>query len=241
MRYESRELRRAPVAANAGFTLIEIMIAVAIFAMITTLIYGGFSQTSKNKKRVEAALDRNRSLYTTVSRMSQEFAMAYVSVQLNPSQTLQAVRTAFIGTDRGTADRVDFTAFSHRRLYRDAHESDQEEISYFMANNPDDTSKHVLARRSQPRVDDNPRKGGRVEVLLEDVTAFDIKYLDPMSGEWLSSWNTSQAIGQPSRLPSQVKISLSVVDPRNPTRSITLTTRVPVRIRYALNHAIYNP
>jgi general secretion pathway protein J len=234
----SRYHARVPL----GFTLIEVMVAVAIFAMITTLIYGGFAQTSKNKARIERDLDRSRALYSTVSRLTDELSMAYVSAQLNPAMSLQMVRTAFVGTDRGKADRLDFTSFSHRRLYANAHESDQQELSYFMAKDPADPTRHVLARRAQRRVDDNPRKGGNVEVLLDGVLGFDIKYLDPLSGEWLSSWSTVQAIGQPNRLPAQVKITLSIENPaKGATEPLTLTTRIPIRIRYALNHAIYNP
>ena len=39
---------------------------------------------------------------------------------------------------------VDFTSFSHRRLFRDAHESDQNEISYFLASDPRDRSNLVV-------------------------------------------------------------------------------------------------
>ena len=42
-------------AAAAGFTLIELMLAIAILALITTLMWSSFSQASHNKKRIEAA------------------------------------------------------------------------------------------------------------------------------------------------------------------------------------------
>ena len=36
-----------------GFTLLEVILAVTILALIGTMIYGGFSQTALNKARVE--------------------------------------------------------------------------------------------------------------------------------------------------------------------------------------------
>ena len=46
---------------DSGFTLIEVMIAVAILSSITVLIYGSYQQTFKSKKVVEANLSRYRS------------------------------------------------------------------------------------------------------------------------------------------------------------------------------------
>jgi general secretion pathway protein J len=167
--------------------------------------------------------------------------MAYTSAQLNPNTALQVMNTAFIGTDRGSGDRIDFTSFSHHRLYRDAHESDQNELSYFVTRHPDDSSINVLARREQSRVDDDPRRGGRVQILVEDVKGFELEYYDPLSDEWQDTWDTTQPAMQPNRLPMQVKITLTIPDIRYPSRERAFGTRASLPITWALNHSIYNP
>jgi general secretion pathway protein J len=230
----SRRLRRA------GLTLIEVMVAVTILAIVSTLMYGGFAQTSRNKSRVEQQTDRVLAITATLERMSRELQSAYVSAHLNPSPSLQVMRSAFVGKDQGARDRLDFTSFAHQRLYRDAHESDQCELAYFLARDPDADGKWVLARRQQARVDDDPLKGGRVEVALRGVRGLDLEYFDPVINDWTSSWDTMQAAGQPNRLPAQVKIVLTVEgdDGRSPVK---YATRVSLPIRWGLNHAIYNP
>ncbi|HEX2659180.1 MAG TPA: prepilin-type N-terminal cleavage/methylation domain-containing protein, partial [Polyangia bacterium] len=50
----------------AGFTLIEVMLAVAILAILTTLMWSAFSQASRNKKRVEAAQERTHTVRTAL-------------------------------------------------------------------------------------------------------------------------------------------------------------------------------
>lgn len=81
-----------------------------------------------------------------------------------------------------------------------------------------------------------------MEVLLEDVEDFQLEYLDPVSGEWLDSWDTTQAAtGQPNRLPTQVRILLEVPDPHRPSRTKTFGTRATIPLTWALNHAVYNP
>ena len=224
-----------------GFTLLEIILAVTILALIGTMIYGGFSQTALNKARVEDDSDHSRVVHTALERMTRELTMAFVSTHVNPSPDLRVVETAFIGKDHGSDDRIDFTSFSHRRLYRNAKESDQNEISYFVTEDPDDPKVRVLARREQNRIDQDPRKGGKSQILLPNVTEFNVEYFDPLISEWVQTWNTEDILAQPNRLPTQVRIRLSVEDPRRPGKIETFGTRVSLPMTYALNFANYNP
>lgn len=223
---------------TAGMTLIEIMVAMTMFAAVGALVYGGFSQTSRAKEELEYELDRYHEIRTALERMARELSMAYVSVHRNPSASLQTMKTAFIGKDSGFGDRVDFTSLSHVRLYRDAKESDQNEISYFLTNSPHGEGK-VLARRMQPRIDDRPEEGGRVEVMLENVLEFDLEYLDPMTWEWLKSWDTTSGTGQPNRLPAQVRITITIPGIKRPNQKEVFGTRAVLPLTWALNHAAY--
>ena len=224
-----------------GMTLIELMIAVTILSIVTMLVYGAFAQTARNRERMERQGNRYHELVTVLERIARELQMAYVSAHLNPSPSSQSIRTCFVGIDRGGGDRIDFTAFSHRRLYRDAHESDQAELSYFVTTDPEDSSKRVLARRESRRVDDDPQHGGEVLVAIENVLDFQVTYLDPLSLEWVSSWDTTQGAMQPNRLPAQVKILLKVPGLREGQIPITIGTRASLPMRYGLNFATYNP
>lgn len=224
-----------------GFTLLEVILAVTVLALIGTMIYGGFSQTALNKARVEEDVDHSRVIHMALERMTRELSMAFVSTHVNPSLDLRVVNTAFIGKDNGRDDRIDFTSFSHRRLYRNARESDQNEISYFVTEHPDDPGMNVLARREQNRIDDDPRKGGKSQILVENVEEFNVEYFDPLLSEWVDTWDTVNTLAQPNRLPKQVRIRLSVKDPRRPTKTQTFGTRVTIPLTYALNHANYNP
>ena len=205
------------------------------------MIYGGFSQTALNKARIEEDVDHSRVVHMALQRMTRELTMAFVSTHVNPSLDLRVQNTAFIGKDSGREDRIDFTSFSHRRLYRDAPESDQNEISYFVTEHPDDPDVTVLARREQNRIDEDPRRGGKSQILVENVEEFNIEYFDPLLSEWIETWDTVNTLAQPNRLPSQVRITLSVQDPRRRRATQTFGTRVVLPINYALNHANYNP
>ena len=224
-----------------GFTLLEIILAVTILALVGTMIYGGFSQTALNKARVEEDVDHSRVIHMALERMARELTMAFVSTHVNPSLELRYMNTAFIGKDNGDEDRSDFTSFSHRRLYRNAKESDQNEISYFVTEHPDEPDMKVLARREQNRIDEDPRTGGKSQILLENVEGFNLEYFGPLLSGWIQTWDTVDALAQPNRLPSHVRIRLEVRDPRRKGRTQVFGTQVAIPIRFALNHANYNP
>ena len=225
--------------ARRGLTLIEVMVAMAIIAIVSTLLYTGFTQTARNKRRIESEMNRHHEIRMGLERIARELSMAFVSAQINVSPAMQVVQTAFVGTESGGGSRIDFNSFAHQRLYRDAHESDQNELSYFLADDPDDSSQDVLARREQQRIDDDPGTGGQAQVLIRDVTGFELSYLDPQTGEWLSTWDTTQAAMQPNRLPSQVFIKITVPNVRGRGSEQTFGTRVSLPLQFALNHAIY--
>lgn len=226
-----------------GLTLIETMLAVMILSMIMMLVWSGFSQTSKNKARVEAQLDRYHSIRVALERLCHELETAFVSAQQNPSLSLRVTETAFIGKDHMGGDRLDFTSFSHRRLFRDAHESDQNELSYYVTRDPENSEQNDLVRREQNRIDEKPERGGRIEVLIEDVKEFQLEYFDPTTLEWKDEWDTTQAAGQPNRLPAQVKLVLTAYETSadGRRRELKVGTRAAIPIRYGLNHATYNP
>jgi general secretion pathway protein J len=117
-------------------------------------------------------------------------------------------KTAFVGRSASPYDRVDFTAFAHRRTERDARESDQAEVGYFVVPDPGVPDKMDLVRREQTPIDLDPLKGGVVNVVAEDVTEFHVRYLDPLTSQWLDTWDSMQISGQPNRIPLEVSIHL---------------------------------
>ena len=64
----------SPARRSAGFTLLEILIAVAIFAVVSTMALGGYNALLRQSERIEVNMARTRALQTAVNRMVQDFA-----------------------------------------------------------------------------------------------------------------------------------------------------------------------
>jgi general secretion pathway protein J len=116
------------------------------------------------------------------------------------------------------------------------HESDQNELSYYLSRDPDVNGKYDLVRREQKEVDLDPTHGGVINVLAEDALSLDFDYLDPTTGLWQESWDSTQAAGQYNRLPLQVRVRLML---RGTTegRPLKFETKVPIAMYTALDFA----
>jgi len=191
-----------------GFTLIEVLVAVAILAMIATVIYSAFAGMRRTKEGVERINDRYREGRLAMSRMVRELQSAFISMHQPIPPVVSVQKTIFKATQGSPGDRLDFASFAHRRLVADARETDQEEVSYYAESDTEKSGVVNLVRRVSPRLDLYPEKGGKIEVLVTDIDLFQLQFLDPATGQWKDRWDTTQATEQVGRLPLQVRILL---------------------------------
>lgn len=62
------------IRRQAGFTLLEVLVAVAIFAIVAVLAYGGYSELTRQSERLAESAARIRAIQSTVQRMVQDFS-----------------------------------------------------------------------------------------------------------------------------------------------------------------------
>ncbi|HEY8375749.1 MAG TPA: type II secretion system protein GspJ [Nannocystis sp.] len=202
-------------ARQRGVSLLEVLVAVAMIVMMTASVYASFSTTAQNMRHAEKIQQKYSVLRNCLARMTSEIAMAYLSHNRPASDDRHY--TLFEGRDQFTSDSLTFSAFAHIRMRKDADESDQSVIQYFLYKDPNDGSRtHLYRRESRRLMGDLPE---RLEeyfpayVFCEDVRSFDVKYWDNKRVEWRDEWRTIKQDMQPNRLPERVKITLGVWDP----------------------------
>ncbi|MBI3202481.1 MAG: prepilin-type N-terminal cleavage/methylation domain-containing protein [Myxococcales bacterium] len=225
-----------------GFTLVELLVAIVVLSMISILIYSAFGGMKRSREGIQRVGDRYREGRLAMDRITREISSAYVSAHIPIDQSIVVVKTAFVGTRGTPADRLDFATFSNVRRDRDAHDSDQAEISYFGEADKKHSGQNHLVRRVSGRPDLKPERGGRVEVLATDIDLFDLEYLDPLTGQWTETWDTSQATGQLGRLPLQVRVILVLNEGRRAAEGrgrepIRFTSKIAIPIQKALTFA----
>ncbi len=218
---------RAAHAPLRAFTLVEVLVAISVVALLGLLIYSAFSGMSRARTNMASVAARHQHGRQALSRMTRELSSAFLSAHKN-FQSLQNVReTAFTGRGEDES-RVDFTTFAEQHLDADSHASDQAEVSYFVSRDRD--GGRELVRRVSRYIDAEPARGGVVEVMVENIESFELHFLDPLTNEWLDRWDTTQATGQLGRLPAQVWIALTLEGGPN-GRAVRFETKVPIAVQ----------
>jgi len=220
-----------------GFTLIEVMVSVTVIAMVSMSIWAATSQTARTRDVVTETHDLHHQIRIAFDLMSRDLVSAFLS--LNRAQLEPTHDTLFLGRDHADDDRVDFAAFTHQRRYFDINESDQCEVAYFLADDPEISGQKNLVRRESPVLDTEPPAGGQNLVLVEDVAAFDLQYFDLAMNEWQDEWNTTEVTGAPAMLPHAVRIKLVVYDTTG--EKVAYGTQFGVPMRTAILKKGYVP
>lgn len=213
--------------ARRGLTLLEVLIASAILVMVSTMIWASFDQTSRLRTRIGYRQENDYLMRTAMGRITRDLRGAYLSLHVNQTQTLLAATTQFMGRGGGGGgSALDMATFTHRRLRRGSHEGDACEVGYRLGERRNSRG-YDLLRREQARIDTDPQHGGILDVLVPNVRRFELKYYDPTTQQWVDQWDTTQAAGQPGRLPARVRVLLSVEEGERMDERV-YTTETPI-------------
>lgn len=203
-----------------GFSLLEILIAVAILAIVLLLTYQTSSQTLKTKKRIEEKELVYHAGRVAMEKMTLDIAQAFLVTtkeHQGDAQGSPLMKTVF----KGDESSLYFASLSHIRLFRDSKESEQTEIGYHLERDPDSDGQ-ILERREAPFVDANPEEGGRWIPLTEGVKELKLEYYDGEQDDWVSSWDSN--FDKKDRLPKGVRIRLTLRHPSSDEKEIVLST-----------------
>ena len=210
-----------------GFTLIEVLISIAILSGVMLLLWQITNQTI----RAKTAAEKREALYHTarvsMNKMMLDFSQSFLldgKGQWGLKQGAEAVKTEFRGSDAA----VHFASLSHQRLFQGAYESESAEIGYRLESDPDAPDLYRLLRRESKIVDDRPDDSGVWIPLAEGVKRCSFQYYDGEKFDWLSTWNSEGS--EKGRLPRAVKIDLILEDPKNSEEDFPFETIVFVEM-----------
>ncbi|HRO77809.1 MULTISPECIES: type II secretion system minor pseudopilin GspJ [Acinetobacter] len=187
------------MSTKKGFTLVELLVAIAIFAVLSALGWKVFDYLAKVKDRNamhEANLEQLQESYQQILRDTMQAVplTANVKGQQQPALVLQNGRFNFSKT--GVTDPLQQSISPHERV----------EYQY----RADEKKLYRLKYRNLHQTgNDQPESS----VMLDEVEAFEIMVLNPNE---LSSWPESSVDSQQTEqlrlLPKGIKINLTVRD-----------------------------
>ncbi|MCB9778258.1 MAG: prepilin-type N-terminal cleavage/methylation domain-containing protein [Alphaproteobacteria bacterium] len=219
------------VAARRGFTLLEVIVALGVLAVIGVMSFTAMSNSLQAREFLEEDQRFARNAETALNRVSRQLELAWLTEHTTAVNTFQ---TVFVGKDGDDLDEVWFASLGHQRRYRESREGDQTEITLWTEEDPENEGDYVLLMREAQRIDEKPDEDGVITPLAHGVRRFELRYLDPSTGEWTDDWDTTGA-DQPNRLPRAVTITLvlSAPDPDDPEATVPVSFVRTVRLAFA--------
>ncbi len=206
----ARSVKKEARRARAGFTMLELLVASGILAMMAVMIFTAFEHTGHMRDRLGHRQERDHVARIAIAKLSRDLRSAFLSAHVNTALTVRTSLSGFVARHETHGDRLDLTTFTHRRLMRHAHEGDACEVGYRVEARRDSADIYDLLRRESPRIDDDVQRGGTVDVLVPDVANLVLTYYEPATEQWKDSWDTTQASGEVGRLPPRVRIVLTL-------------------------------
>ena len=91
---------------------------------------------------------------------------------------------------------------------------------------PDHAGEEALFRRAKPRIDADPERGGRRELVADRITAFRLGYWDPKRKEWVREWSTRATEHEASC--ERVRIELETTLPDGRTERLSTEARIAI-------------
>jgi prepilin-type N-terminal cleavage/methylation domain-containing protein len=186
-------------AASAGFTLVEVLVAVLILALILSTVYELLLNSARHADSLKESIEGPKLENALLDEIVRDLRFAYYRPGQFPADA------GFWGRSRQVngrdADRIDFLTCraSKKAELEDASRQQVSapliEVGYACRPNDDNGDWFELWRRERYFVDDDPTDGGRYDLLHGKMRRFDIRYYlppeeRPDSDRGLEEWDS---------------------------------------------------
>ena len=228
-------IRTLKPVISGGFTLLEILIAMFILALVVSAVFGAFSGTFKVVNETEAQEEIYATARVALERISEDLASVCgsgFSKGEKPEADATRQRFLFVGEDHQVddknADTLRFLTSAHLSFKAGRQAEGPAEISYY-TQYKEETGELTLYRSDTLDYLEGPENGQGGLLLCEGLKWLDFIYYD-RDGDAHNTWDTTQGSGN-AQLPSRVEISVgfeNALDPENPLQFMTGVALPPI-------------
>ena len=212
---------------QAGFTLVEVLLALLMFGIISAVIFTTFSAVVDGVEQGQESGEFYRVGRVALQRMAQEVSSAFLFKM--PVDDPLATQGELIGlegkddeVDGEPHDNLDFVAIPYRRFNPEVPTDELCDIAYYIEKNDEGVS--ALFREEDCLVDEDRREGGTKLELADAAIALDITYFD--ATESYDQWPPDER--EELSLPCRVRLALTFQRPPHEPRSFVTTVALPM-------------
>ena len=197
------------IVSREGFTLIEIMVAIALSSIIIIMLYAAHSAVIKSIHKLTGVADFYENINLAIRKIDRDISCLYYNRRNK--------KLCFIGESNYETPyngKFNFVTIDHNEFLMLADikspcpKDDVKEVGYFLEPMEEVPGLFYLMRREENNYDDEPESGGETNILLENVVDLKFEFKSRLSRDWSKKVNSRETY----RIPSLVKVTLTVRD-----------------------------
>lgn len=193
-----------------GFTLIELILGVAILAVAATFIFGSLTATTDAIERVREDSTREQMVRSCLTLLAQDLMLS------RNSATQPWIGQNLIGEGGYPADTLAFVTGNQQSQQRDRPEADAARVVYAKVG-------RKLVRFVRPNIYTLSEEGVRQTDVADQVAGFNIRYYDSQARVWIEQWDGRSR----KTLPQGFMIELILQREDEPPRTFTSWLTLP--------------
>lgn len=204
--------------AGGGFTLLEVLLAMAILAAVASVVFAAFSTTGRSVQQADAVRDDVDLARTLMARMSNDIANAYIKGLGSRGIFFGKKESVEIDGQERRFDALSLTTLTNWRR-PGTRESELWEVGYLFKERPEGTGRVLFRREKRELNNEVPvLEGGEEYEVTGRIGSLQLRY-SADNRTWKDDWDSRKT----PVLPRQAEITLMLDDGR------VFVTRVDVR------------
>ena len=215
---------------SPGFTLLEVLIAIFIFALVASAIFTTYTGTFRIIDESESRADICEMAGIALERISEDLESAYISnTEQTPGTDKTNTAVMWVGEKKELMDRsygsLRFLSLAHLSFSEEEPVAKPAEIVYYVATKGEEDLLE-LYRSDTPLSNERPEAETGGLLLCEGLLSIVFTYYDS-EGEPHETWDSG---GEESKgkLPSRVSIFMELADSTNPDMPYKFMTGVEI-------------
>lgn len=228
-------LKNKRASQQIGFTLLEVLIAVALLAVLSLLVSQSTLKSFDIKGKLGKESDENTVLAISLQTLENDIAQIYTPFLATEKKTdstnaespgeFWSAKVRSDGFRRarfvGSNDKISFISNGNHRFRQDVNESDFLKVVWEVEKNKESFS---LTRTISSIVYNYEDKGAKQlgkTPLLENVSSGKFTFYRSENKTWENQWDSENSFAKPeNRYPDLIALELEVSDPINSVNKI---------------------
>ncbi len=204
MRISKRKIQK-----YLGFTLLEVLVSIFLFAIMTMAIVSTMRQTTWLTGKLKVRTSSTLSVEIAMERLQRELQMAF-------NEKIQGDKTFFKVRETSGAQELTFSYLDSEIKTYISRRSPGLMVARYRLEREEGKETFKILRAEIPLFDADKLDQQKGHILAEGVLSFKLEFFDARNNAWKKEWDTARKDTTPN-FPKAAKVEIETVDTNLPS------------------------